>query len=70
MTTFLSVIKTGIQIKNQQLKCILCIWYLVKFKKGFIEVQILIHCGNEVNAMTSAYTSILKLRIYPIDIKT
>lgn len=56
--------KVNIKVKDLLLKCVLYIKYLVKFNKNYIKIQALIKFNNEVNAMTSAYTAVLKLRIY------
>ena len=48
------------------LQKILCIHYLIRFKKK--KVQALIDSGSEVNAMTPAYASKLGLRVYRTDI--
>lgn len=50
-------------VEDQQLEHFLYIQYLVKFKKGYIEVQILIDSSSEINAMTSVYMAVLGLYI-------
>ena len=50
---------------------ILCIYYLIWFKKNKIQgkIQALINSGNEVNTITSEYASKLGLKICFIDVK-
>lgn len=64
------VTQTSTKIKNQQLECVPCIQYPIKFKKGHTEVQALIDFDNKVNIMTLAYATILRLYICPTDIET
>lgn len=50
-------------VKDQQLECVLCIQYPVKFKKSSTKIQVLIDPGSKINAMTPVYVAILKLRV-------
>lgn len=56
------MIRVNMGVENQQLKYILSIQYLVKFKKDNIEVQALLDSVNKVNAINLAYVA--KLRLY------
>lgn len=57
------------EIKNQQLECVLYINYLVKFKKGHTEDQALINSDGEINTMTVAYAAVLEVCIYVTNIE-
>lgn len=63
------MIKVNIKAENQQLECVLSILYLLNFKKSNTKVQILIHSGSKVNAMTLAYMPILGLYIQLTDVR-
>lgn len=65
LATSVSLAKTGKE--NNVLKKVLCIQYLVWFKKN--EIQALIDWGSEVNAMTLVFASKLSLEICSINIK-
>lgn len=69
LANFLLVIKTSKKVKYQQLKRILYIQYLDKFKKNHIKVQALIDSSIEVNIITPAYIAILEKYICPIAIE-
>lgn len=44
------------------LECVLCIYYLVWFKKNPVKVQALLNFGNKVNVMTLTYIAKLGLK--------
>lgn len=48
-------------IQKEDLKCIFCIHYIVKFKKNIVEIRVLIDSKSEVNVMTPAYAKKLGL---------
>lgn len=50
------------------LKHILCIYYLLEFKKDQAKILALINFGIEVNVITLAYTTNLGLKAWPINI--
>lgn len=68
MAIFLLIIKISMKIKDQQLKRVLFMQYLVKFKKSKTEIQDLIDSGSEINIISLVYTAILRLYIYSINI--
>lgn len=45
------------------LKCVSCIYYLLRFKKNQAEIPTLIDSGNEINVMTPAYVAKLGLKV-------
>lgn len=47
----------------------LCIYYLLHFKKDGLKIQALIDSDNEVNKMAPAYAAKLGLKIEPTNIK-
>lgn len=51
-------IKAITEVENQQLECVLCIQYLVKFKEGGIDIQSLIDFDSKVNAITPTYAAV------------
>lgn len=51
------------------LKLILCIYYLVSFKKDQAGVQALIDSKSKVNAIIPVYTLKLGFKVRPTDIK-
>lgn len=57
------------EVENQQQKHILCIQYLVSFKKGHTKVQALINFDSKVNAIIPAYAAVLGLRICLTDVR-
>lgn len=67
-TIFSSITEVSIRVENQQLEYVLSILYLVKFKKDKIEIRALIDFSSEVNAITSAYAALQRLRACSIDI--
>lgn len=48
---------------NLPLKRMLCIYYIIYFKKNQIEIQALNNSQNEVNVMTLVYVSKLGLKV-------
>lgn len=64
MPTFLLITEVSMEVENQELEYILSIWYLVKFKKDYIEIKTLIDSGSKINAMTLAYIAIFGLCVY------
>ena len=54
--------------KHVSLERILCIHYLLHFRKNTAGVKALIDSGSEVNAMTPAYASKLSLKVHHTDI--
>ena len=51
----------------EQLERVPLIQYLVQFKSHTI-VQALVDSGSEINAITSAYAAILRLRVCPTNV--
>lgn len=51
------------------IKCVLCIYHLVKFKKNQVKIEALLDSDSKINAMTLAYTARLGLKIQPTDIE-
>lgn len=51
------------------LKYMLCIYYLIWFKKDQAKVQSLLDSYNEVNAMILAYAAKLELKVQPTNIE-
>lgn len=51
------------------LKHVLCIHYLVCFKKDQTKVQALLDSGNNVNTITLAYTARFGFKVRPTDIR-
>lgn len=62
------MIEVNMVVEDQQFECFLSIQYPLMFKKGHIEVQVLINSDSKVNAMTSIYTTVLWLRVCPTDV--
>lgn len=58
----------SMRVEDKQLECVLFIQYLVKFNKGYTEVQALIDSDIEVNAISPAYAVVLGLRICSTDV--
>lgn len=50
-------------------KYILCIYYLLYFRKDQVKIQALIDFGSKFNAMISVYVERLKLKAQSINIK-
>lgn len=46
----------GLDNFTLSLKCMLCIYYPLRFRKNKSDKKVLINFGSEVNAMTPAYT--------------
>lgn len=44
-------------------KHILCIYYLIKFKKNQVKIWALLNFGSKVNAISPAYTTNLGLKV-------
>lgn len=44
-------------------KCILCIYYLIYFKKNLTKIKALLDFDSEVNSMTSTYVTKLDFKI-------
>lgn len=62
--------EANMSIKNQQLNRVLSIQYLVKFKKDYTKIQVLINSNTEVNAMTLADAPVLRLPVCFTNIRT
>lgn len=54
-----SVARRNKEAKNEavMLEKVQCIYYLLCFQKNFVDIEVLINFGNEVNTMTLAYAS-------------
>lgn len=50
------------------LKCILCIYYPIRFNKDQVKVQALIDFGSKVNTMTLVYVARLYLKVRPTNV--
>lgn len=48
---------------------LLCIYYLVRFKKDKTKVQALIDTSSKINAITPAYMAKLGLKVQSSDVK-
>lgn len=65
MVTFAPVIKTSKEVTKKvdiALKRILCIYYLLYFRKKTADIRALIYSGNEVNKINPAYVAKLGFR--------
>lgn len=51
------------------LKHILCIYYLLCFKKNQAKIQALLNFNTEINTMTPAYMANLGLKIRPTNVR-
>ena len=68
LATFLLMTGASMRVEDQQLERISFIQYPMQFK-GHIAVQALFDFNNEVNAMISAYTAVLRLHVCFTDVK-
>lgn len=69
MATFLLMTEVNIKVKDQQVKRVLFIQYLIKFKKSYTEVKALLHSNGKVNAMILAYAAVLGLHVCSTEIE-
>ena len=69
LTTSSLITEVSIGVEDQQLERFLFIQYLVKFKKDYTKVQVLLDSNSEINAMTPAYTAKLWLHVYPTNVE-
>lgn len=69
LVAFLLVIEANMEDILRLLEKILCIHYLLHFKKDLYEIRALINLSSEVNTITPAYATKLGLKIRKTNIK-
>lgn len=65
-----SAIKNTFLLNIFWLKYMLCIYYLMQFKKNQVKVQVFLNFGSEVNIIILAYATKLGLKVQLINIGT